>query len=76
MAIAHVLPVGCVGAALPMNVVDGFAGGHGLVVAEAMREGATLRLSVVDSSGREFYGFTLPSMIVDVERMYRWANLR
>ena len=61
---------------LQIDSVGALSADHGLVVAEAMREGAPLRLSVVDSSGCEFYGFTLPSMVVDVERMYRWVNLR
>ena len=73
---AHVTPVNLFGTSLPIDSVGAFPDGHGLVVAEAMREGASLRLSVVDSTGYEFYGFTLPSMVVDVERMYRWANLR
>ena len=76
LSAAHVTPVNLYGTSLPMDSVGAFSDGHGLVVAEAMREGASLRLSVVDSSGYEFYGFTLPSMVVDVERMYRWANLR
>ena len=76
LSAAHVTPVNLFGASLPMDSIGEFSGGHGLVVAEAMREGASLRLSVVDSSGYEFYGFTLPSMVVDVGRMYRWANLR
>ena len=76
LSAAHVTPVNLYGTSLPMDSVGAFSDGHGLVVAEAMREGASLRLSVVDSSGYEFYGFMLPSMVVDVERMYRWANLR
>ena len=76
LSAAHVTPVNHYGTSLPIDSVGAFPDGHGLVVAEAMREGASLRLSVVDSTGYEFYGFTLPSMIVDVERMYRWANLR
>ena len=76
LSAAHVTPVNHYGTSLPIDSVGAFPDGHGLVVAEAMREGASLRLSVVDSTGYEFYGFTLPSMVVDVERMYRWANLR
>ena len=76
LSAAHVVPVGSGGVALPMGTIGGFADGHGLVVAEAKHEYATLALSVIDSDGRELYGFTLPSAIVDVERMYRWANLR
>ena len=76
LSAAHVTPVNLYGTSLPIDSVGAFPDGHGLVVAEAMREGASLRLSVVDSTGYEFYGFTLPSMVVDVERMYRWANLR
>ena len=76
LSAAHVTPVNLYGTSLPMDSVGAFSDDHGLVVAEAMREGASLRLSVVDSTGYEFYGFTLPSMVVDVERMYRWANLR
>ena len=76
LSAAHVTPVNLYGTSLPMDSVGALSDGHGLVVAEAMCEGASLRLSVVDSSGYEFYGFTLPSMVVDVERMYRWANLR
>ena len=64
------------GVKFPLSTVPGFGTGKEIVVVEAKDEGASLRLAAVDSVGREFFTFKLPMLIVDVEKMYRWANLR
>lgn len=73
---AQLMDVDMDGRELLIAVTGGLGEGCGVVVAEARREGVFLDIEVRDSQGRTLYAFDLPSMIVDVERLYRWANLR